>query len=123
MKHLLVTTAFLEAATGLLLMIVPKLAASLLLGAELLEPVSSTISRITGAAITALAIACFLFSGKNAEQSMVKIMMFYNIAAVAILLHGKLALDMEGIGLVPAIMAHMFLLAWSIVAIQRTKQV
>jgi hypothetical protein len=121
MKHLLVTTAFLEAATGLLLMIVPKLAASLLLGAELLEPRSLTISRITGAAITALSICCWLFREKDVEGTIVKVMLFYNLAAASILVYCKLALGVGGIGLVPAITAHIALLVWSIIVIQRKK--
>jgi hypothetical protein len=117
MKKLLTATAILEGMTGILLLILPNLTASLLLGAELLSPIALTIARITGAAITSLAIACWLIR----DGSMVKVMLFYNFAVGSILIYGKLALGLEGMGLLPAIIAHFSLLIWGIIVLQKPK--
>ena len=58
MKKLLSFAAIAEAATGLALLVVPWLAARLLLGAEL-TGVSIPIARVAGIALIALGVACW----------------------------------------------------------------
>jgi len=59
-KGLLITTAILEAATGVGLLLAPALPVSLLLGATLEGSAASTVARVLGAALVALALACWL---------------------------------------------------------------
>jgi len=118
MKKLLITTAIFEAITGILLMAAPLYVASMLLGEESLGAVALTIARIAGAALITLAIACLFSQQSDYAINVVKAMLFYNIAATSVLIYSKLALDLKGIGLVPAIGIHLILAVWSIVAIQ-----
>jgi hypothetical protein len=58
MKWVLVLAALGEAATGLALLLVPSLVGQLLLGMELAGP-ATTVARVAGIALIALAIACW----------------------------------------------------------------
>jgi hypothetical protein len=58
MRRLLTLTALIEAATGLALLLVPRLVGRLLLGTEL-TGVSIPVARVAGIALIALAIACW----------------------------------------------------------------
>jgi hypothetical protein len=59
MKSLLVTTAVVEATTGIALLAVPAIVVSLLLGASLDAAGGIAISRVTGAAMLSLGLACW----------------------------------------------------------------
>jgi hypothetical protein len=118
MKKLLISMAIIEALTGISLMAVPSLVASKLLGAESLDAVSLTIARIAGAALISLAIACWLFRQSDHGVHIVKTMLFYNVAVAVVLIHAKLALVVKGNGLVPAMVVHLAIAVWSIIAIQ-----
>ena len=120
LKKILITTAIFEAITGILLIALPLLTSSMLLGAESLGTVALTIVRITGAAIISLAIICWVSRQKDNAINVVKSMLFYNIIVTSVLIYSKLALDLKGIGLLPAIVVHLVLALWSIIAI-RTK--
>ena len=58
MKNLLIFVAVGEAATGLALLIVPSLAAQLLLG-DVLVGIAIPVARVAGIALIALGIACW----------------------------------------------------------------
>ena len=60
MHNLLVVTAVLEGATGLVLMTLPSRLATLLLGSTLDEPAALTLARVAGVALAALAVTCWL---------------------------------------------------------------
>src|SRR4030095_3093113 len=98
MKNLLSVTALFEAITGLALLAVPSLTASLLLGASLGEPSGILVGRICGAALSSLAIACWV-SKSNAQASagIVKALMLYNILAALLLSYSGLVEDLSGI--------------------------
>jgi hypothetical protein len=55
---ILVLAAVAEAATGLVLLLMPSLVGQLLLGAEL-TGVAATVARVTGIALIALSVACW----------------------------------------------------------------
>ena len=118
MKKLLITTAIVEAITGLLLMAAPLYVASMLFGEESLGEVALTIARIAGAALISLALACLFSQNSVHAVNVVKAMLFYNIAAAIVLIYSKLGLELKGIGLVPAIVVHLILAVWSIVVIR-----
>jgi hypothetical protein len=125
MKNLLIVTAGIEAATGLALLGLPLLVASLLLGASLDMPAALVVARVTGAALLALGVACWMArnDGKSrAAAGVVTAMLLYNVAAVSVFLYASIGLALSGIGLWPAILLHAALAAWC-VACLRTRRV
>ena len=124
-KQLLVVTAAAEAATGLALLLSPPLVAALLLGASLDAPAALAVSRVAGAALLALGVACWL--ARNDEKShaaagLVTAMLLYNAAAVSVLVYAGVGLGLSGIGLWPAVLLHAALAVWCIACL-RTRRV
>lgn len=110
MKRLLTLTAILEAGTGLALLVAPSVVARLLLGTTLEAPAALTVARVAGAALLALALACWL--ARENGRALVAAMLLYNVAAVAILAHAGLGLALSGIGLWPAVALHFAMAVW-----------
>ena len=123
MKVLLIVTAVIEAATGLALVLSPSMPASLLLGASLDTP-GLVVARVAGAALLALATACWL--ARNDPQSraatgLIAAILLYNLAAVAVLVHAGLGLGLSGIGLWPAVVLHAVLGVWCVACLWKKK--
>ena len=115
MKSLLTIAAVLEAATGVALLILPALLFSLLLGARLDHPTEVIVCRVGGAALVALGVACWrarLDGRSRAATGIVAALLFYNVAAVVILLDARLGEALGGIGLWPVIVLHAALAGW-----------
>ena len=120
MKSLLTITAILEMVTGLALIAVPSAVISLLLGTHLTEPGLILLSRIGGVVLITLAIACWLTRNDAlAGRRMVKVMLFYNIAAAIILAYAGWVKQFSGIGLWPAVLLHSALLIWCVLTLQK----
>jgi hypothetical protein len=125
MKTLLTVTAAVETATGLALLGLPSLVVSLLLGGSLDTPAALVVARVTGAALLALGVACWL--ARNDEKSgaavgLVTAMTLYNVAAVSVFVYASAGLGLSGIGLWPAVILHAALAIWCIACL-RTQQV
>jgi hypothetical protein len=110
MKKLLVITAALEAGTGIGLLTAPSMVAQVLLGGTLDAPTAVTVARMAGAALLALGVACWLARADG--RALIVAMLFYNVAAVAILVHAAVGLALSGIGLWPAVGLHTALAGW-----------
>lgn len=110
MKKLLVITAAIEAGTGLGLLAVPAMVAQLLLGATLDTSAALTVARIAGAALLSISLACWL--GRENGRALVLAMLFYNVAAVAVLAYAAIGLALSAIGLWPVIGLHTALAGW-----------
>jgi|SRR5450432_3830070 hypothetical protein len=124
MKNLLVVTAFLEALTGLALMVSPALPVLLLVGAALDTPGGLIVARVAGAALLALGLACWLArddGGSRAARGLVIAMLLYDAAAVAVLVYSALGLKLFAIGLWPAVVLHAALSLWCVVCLRRPK--
>jgi hypothetical protein len=118
MKKLLVITAAVEAGTGIGLLAAPSMIAQVLLGGTLDATTAVTVARVAGAALLALGVACWL--ARDDGRVMVVAMLFYNVAAVAILAYAAVGLALSGIGLWPAIGLHTALAGWCAAVLKST---
>jgi hypothetical protein len=115
-KSLLSITGVLEAATGLALLVMPSVVIELLLGAAPGTPVGVTVSRVVGAAMLALGVACWLAredAASRAAKGLVAAMLLYNVAVVAVLVLARLF----GIAFWPVVLGHAGLAVWCIVGL------
>ena len=120
MKNLLATTAVLEFGTGLMLVAIPSVLATLLLGAQLDTPVGLTVARVGGFALLTIGTACWvarLDSHSPVARGLAGAMMIYNAGSVAILVYAGLVLRLLGIGLWPVVVVHAAMTAWCIASL------
>jgi len=122
MKTLCTASALIEAGAGVALMAVPSVVVKLLLGSPLDAPVAVMTGRLTGAALFALAIGCWLARGdarNRAARGLVAAMLFYNVAAVAVFLFAGLGAKLIGIALWPAAILHAAMAIWCVVSLAK----
>ena len=117
MKLLLIIAAVIEAAAGLALLLIPTVAVSALLRIPLDTPAGLVAGRIAGAALVALAVACW--RARNGERGspmtgVVEAMSFYNFAAAMVLVYAAIRLDLRSALLWPAIVLHLCLGVWCV---------
>ena len=110
MKLLLSITAIVEAVAGLTLLLIPKVAASALLGVTVDTPGGLVTARIAGASLIALAVACW--QARNGERGspatgVVQAMLFYNFVAAMVLVYAGIRLELRSALLWPAIVLHL----------------
>jgi len=125
MKLLLVLAAGIEAGAGVALLLIPTVAVSALLGAPLDTATGLAAGRIAGAALVALAIACW--QARNGERGsaatgVVEAMSFYNFAAAMALVYAGTRLDLRSALLWPAIVLHLGLGAWCVMTLWFTRR-
>lgn len=116
-KLLLSITGALEAATGLVLLVAPSVLVELLLGAVPGTPAGDTASRVAGAALLALGVACWLARDDamgRATKGLVTAMLLYNATVIAILFLAWMRLGLSGVGLWPVVLAHAALAIWCV---------
>jgi hypothetical protein len=124
MKLLLIFSALVEGAAGFALLVIPRVAISILLGLPLDTPVGSAAARIAGAALIALAIACW--QARNGERGgpatgVIKAMLFYNFAAAIVLVYAGIRLELRSVWLWPAIVLHLCLGVWCVLNLWFTR--
>jgi hypothetical protein len=120
---LLSLAAAFEAATGLALIAFPQAVSRLLLGADL-AGAGIVVGRIAGVALLSLGLVCWLSRQKVGKKAVLTAMLAYNLPVTAYLMYLRIAGELVGILLWPAIVIHAaftiwFVLAWS--SDQRTK--
>ena len=117
-KQLLVVTALIETAAGLMMLVSPTLVVGLLLGASLDAPAALVVGRIAGAALLSLGVACWLARDglSLALRGLIAAMLLYNCAAAAVLAHAGAVVGFVGVLLWPAVALHAALAVWSGVA-------
>lgn len=117
MKQLLTVSAIFEFVVGIGLMVMPAAVTPLLLGYTIQEPAVIIICGVTGAALMTIALACWLLrNGGTQAKLMVWVMLCYNLLAGLVLVYGALGLKLSGMGMWPAIIAHIGLAAWCVLA-------
>jgi hypothetical protein len=125
MKFLLVVTAVVEAPAGLALLVIPGLVVPLLLGVPLDTPGGLVAGRFAGAALLALAIACWQV--RNGERGspatgVVAALLFYNCAATAVFGYAGIRLELRSRLLWPVIVLHLGLGAWCLLNLWFTRR-
>jgi hypothetical protein len=117
MKNLLIVTAAIEAATGILLVAIPSPVIIFLLGSMPDSPVLFTVTRVAGVALLAIGVACW-FASRNAEsratRGMVSAIALYNAGIAAVLVYGAIGFGLSGIGLWPVTLIHTGITIWCI---------
>jgi len=119
-KPLFIATAVIEVGAGLALLVSPALAASILIGAPFDTPADSVVGRVAGAALLALALACWRARDdehNRAAAGIVSGMLLYNAVAVMVLADAGIVLHMSGIGLWPAVVLHAAMAVWCLVCL------
>ena len=125
MKLLLIISAVIEGAAGVALLAMPTVAVSMLLGVPLDTPAGLVAGRIAGAALIALAIACWQV--RNGERGspatgVVQAMLFYNFAAALVFVYAGIRLQLSSALLWPAIVLHLCLGAWCLLNLWFTRR-
>lgn len=117
MKALLTTTAILEGATGLVLIVAPSFLVSVLFGVAIRDPAAILLGRLAGVLLITIAVACWLSRNDARPSVMVKAMVVYNIAATSLLARAGFADRLTGPGLWPVVLLHAGLTVWCISAL------
>ena len=125
MKLLLMISALFEGILGVALFIVPSVAVMQLLGVPLDTPAGLVAGRIAGAALIAIAIACW--QARNGERGsaatgVVEAMLFYNLAAMLVLAYAGIRLELRSPLLWPAILLHAGLGVWCLLTLWSTRR-
>ena len=125
-NRLLIVTAFVETATGLMLLVSPALVVAFLLGASLDAPAVLVVARMAGAALLSLGCACWLArnDGPNsAVPGLVAAMLLYNSVAVAVLANAGAVARLVGVLMWPAFALHAALAVWCIACLRSGRRV
>jgi hypothetical protein len=120
MKNLLTITAVMEVGTGLVLVALPSLLATLLLGSPLETPVALALARIAGIALVAIGVTCWLArqdGQSRAGRGVVGAMVLYNVGVFAVLVYAGIGLGLSGIGLWPTVVAHAIMTVWCVTSL------
>jgi hypothetical protein len=122
MKTLHTVTAVIELGAGLALLCFPSPVVALLLGSPLDTPTALSVTRVGGAGLLSLGVACWLARGDSesrAARGLVAAMLFYNVGAVAILAFAGLGFGLHGVALWPAVVLHAIMTAWCVACLRR----
>ena len=114
-KVFLLVTAFVEAATGLGLLILPAVLFAILLGVEQPTVDATLVGRIAGAALLALGIASWMArsdTSTTAQLGLLTGIFIYNATVSMLLVFAGTALKMSGVFLWPAVALHAILTVW-----------
>ena len=122
-RKLLIVTALVETATGVILLVSPTLVVAFLLGASLDAPAALVVARMAGAAVLSLGCACWLARNdpqRGAARALVTAMLLYNVGAVVILGDAGIRSLPVGVGLWPTVVLHAAMTGWCALNLFRT---
>ncbi len=119
-KLLLIVTALVEVGTGIALLVAPAWVVAFLLGDGLNSPQSLVLGRITGAALVAMGVVCWLASHgeSSGHRALMGGMLLYNLAVPALLMQAAIAFGLRGIALWPAGILHTGLAIWCVLCLR-----
>jgi hypothetical protein len=114
-ERLLVVTAVVEVGAGLVLLCLPAVAFTLLLGVEPSVPVTTLIARIAGGVLFCLGAACGLGrkeAWSRSTTAVIAAMLLYNVLIAGLLAYAGAGLQMAGVALWPAVGLHSVMAVW-----------
>jgi hypothetical protein len=112
---LFTATALIEVGAGLPLLGLPALAISLLLGVRDPSPEALIVSRVCGAALLAIGVACWFARGDGGSRSqhgLLWAMLIYNGGVCIVLAFAGSALQVAGVALWPGVGLHAVMTSW-----------
>lgn len=117
--------AVFEGVAGVGLLVIPVMAASMLVGATLDTPGALFTGRLAGAALLTLAIACW--QTRNSERGgaatgIVAAMLFHNEAAGFLLVYASIRLGLQSTLMWPVFVLHQILAVWCLVNLWATRR-
>ena len=121
----LLVTAIGEGLMGLFLLLLPALPLTLLLGMETPNPETLVFARVGGAALVAIGAISGLArtdDGSAALRAVLFGILVYDVAVAAVLAYAGTALQLVGILLWPAVLAHAALAVWCVVGLHLAAQ-
>jgi hypothetical protein len=108
----LILTAATEVVTGIVLIFVPSIAFSLLLGIDSPAPEAIFIGRVTGSALIAIGVGAWWARTDERCAALVGVLvgiLVYDVAAAILLAFAAIVIKMSGIGLWPGVALHSVL--------------
>jgi hypothetical protein len=112
MKKFITLTSILEGLTGIALIATPNIIVLFLLGKPTDGPEGKITAMLAGAAILSLAVICGILRETQGLQKLVKGMLFYNFAIIAIAMYGVIWYGITNPGLWFVIFTHFVLFVW-----------
>jgi hypothetical protein len=112
---LFTATALMEAGAGLSLLSVPALAIWVLLGVRAPSPEALIVSRVCGAGLLAIGVACWLArddDGSRSQHGLLWAMLVYNVGACTVLAFAGSLSSMAGVALWPGVGLHAVMTIW-----------
>jgi hypothetical protein len=120
-SSLLTVTAFVEVGTGVALLMWPSAPLWLLLGVGDASTEALLVSRIAGAALLAIGVACWLGRSDatgSGQFGLVAGVLVYDAAAAGLLGYAGLVVGMAGPMLWPAVALHLLLTGWCVLSLR-----
>jgi len=117
----LIVTAVGEGATGLLLVFLPAVLLTLLLGEGSVAPEATYHARFFGAGLVAFSAACWLVRnhhGRRAQLGLLIAALIYDVVAAVLLVYLGSVKGMVGIALWPAVLLHAAFAVWGVVSLR-----
>jgi hypothetical protein len=111
----LLATAWVEAATGFVLLVRPSIPIELLLGAFPAGPEIALVARAFGAALVTIGMASWAAAAgidSPVRRGVVIGVLFYDVAVVLLLAYAGCRSNQSGIALWPAVALHSAFAAW-----------
>jgi len=114
-RKLFTASALIEIAAGLPMVTLPALAVWLLLGVREPSPEALIASRIGGAGLLGIAVACWLGRddrGSSSQDGLLWALLVYNVGAFTVLAFSGSMLGMAGVALWPGVGLHAVMTIW-----------
>ena len=109
MKNFIALTAILEGLTALALIAFPNTIVLFLLGLPTNGTAGMITAMLAGAAISSIAVICWLLRELATPRKLVHGILFYNFAIIVVAFYGMFCYGLTGIGLWMMIVAHAVL--------------
>ncbi|TPG34807.1 hypothetical protein EAH81_22280 [Flavobacterium pectinovorum] len=119
MNLFLKITAIFEGLTGLFLIIAPQIFIQILFLSKVEEASAIFIARIAGSALFSLALLCWYT--KDSIRLLLKILLFYNTAAVIIAIYSIFNFSLKGIGVEVIICFHLLFALWNMLVLKKQR--